>query len=102
MGVITDEGRKEAILQKSGRRGHISAWQTSKRIFYSERRKKDDDAHPIDFVKDFDKWKDERPPETEWIKKMVKRANKEIMHLTYKRHYGTPNGKEWGFWTNFN
>ncbi|MBE0479046.1 hypothetical protein IBX65_08035 [Candidatus Aerophobetes bacterium] len=65
-------------------------------FFYSESRKKDD-AHPVDFVSDFNKWKTERPPETCLIKKMSQRANKELMYLTYTRKYGTSQEKEWDF-----
>ena len=69
-------------------------------FFYREEgTKKDDDARPIDFVRDYDKWKRERPKETYWIKRIKERASKEIMHLTYARHYGVSEEKEWDYGT---
>jgi len=64
-------------------------------FFYREDRAKDDDARPMDFVEDYDKWKRERPEETCWIKKIDKRASKEIVHLTYARLDVVAEEKKW-------
>ena len=65
-------------------------------FFYAETRQKDD-ARPEDFVEDTDKWERERPEETDLIKEVRERANKELAHLTYKRYYGTPPQKQWNY-----
>ena len=65
-------------------------------FFYAEMRQKDD-ARPENFAGDIDKWKRERPEETDLIKEVRERANKELAHLTYKRYYGTPPQKQWNY-----
>lgn len=91
------EGKKKQVYVNLAIEDILVHGRLLREFFYSEDRKKDDDAHPIDFVRDFSRWEAERPKETKNIMKMVERANKEIMHLTYKRHYGTPEKKKWYF-----
>ena len=63
-------------------------------FFYSDR-KRDDDARAFHFFPDKNSWEKLRPKETDSIRDIKNRANKEIAHLTYKRISGTPPDKNW-------
>ena len=64
-------------------------------FFYHDDKRYKTDARPSDFFRDKNEWERVRPQETNWIKKVKNRADKELAHLTYRRHSGTPPEKEW-------
>lgn len=65
-------------------------------FFYSENKlNEEDDARAYDFVLDIDKWRKERPIKSNYIEKAIKRMNKELSHITYKRYYGIEFDKLW-------
>lgn len=63
-------------------------------FFYGEKQFQDD-ARAYQFFTDKECWKKIRPGETDSIKEVTKRGNKELAHLTYKRISGTPPEKGW-------
>ena len=64
-------------------------------FFYSKEKRNDDDARAYDFVVDVNKWLRDRPLKSDDIEKSIKRMNKELSHITYKRHYGVVPEKQW-------
>jgi hypothetical protein len=66
-------------------------------FFYCGDKRHQTDARAYEFVKDRKEWKEVRPPETDRIKKVRRRANTELAHLTYKRYSGTPPEKGWRY-----
>jgi hypothetical protein len=65
-------------------------------FFYSEN-SQDDDVIAEDFFLEPDKWKNNRPLKTETLKNANRKANKEIVHLTYERLNVTTDQKPWEF-----
>ena len=63
-------------------------------FFYGEE-KYPHDARAYHFFADKECWEKMRPDETDSIKDVAKRGNKELAHLTYKRISGTPPEKGW-------
>ncbi len=66
-------------------------------FFYRDDKGGHDDARAFEVFKDKDPWRKIRPNETDSIKEVKKRANKELAHLTYKRISGTPPEKGWEY-----
>ena len=56
--------------------------------FFYNSTKYNDDARAYEFVSDPQKWEKERPAKTEYITNALEQINKELAHLTYKRHAG--------------
>lgn len=53
-----------------------------------------------DFVENETEWDRDKPAEkTHWIKEVEGRADKELVHLTHGRIYGTPPEKKWDYGT---
>ena len=57
-------------------------------FFYNDPKKYEDDACAYEFVSDPEKWEKERPVKAEYITNALEQINKELAHLTYKRHAG--------------
>ena len=64
-------------------------------FFYSKEKRNDDDARAYDFIVDVNKWVRERPLKSNDIEQSIKRMNKELSHITYKRHSGVVPEKQW-------
>ncbi len=64
-------------------------------FFYSKEKRNDDDARAYDFVGDVNNWLKERPLKSSDIEQSIKRMNKELSHITYKRHSGVVLEKQW-------
>lgn len=64
-------------------------------FFYKDDKGRPDDARAFELFMDKDPWKKLRPNETDSIKEVKNRADKELAHLTYKRISGTPPEKKW-------
>jgi len=93
---ITHSGRRDQSSINMALETLLLHARNLREFFYAKPRRRDD-ARPEDFVGDIDKWKRERPEETDLIKEVRERANKELAHLTYKRHYGIPPKKQWNY-----
>lgn len=59
-------------------------------FFYNDHdpKKYADDACAYEFCQDLEKWKNERPVKTKYITDALDQINKELAHLTCKRHAG--------------
>lgn len=57
-------------------------------FFYNDLKKYEDDACAYEFIGNLEKWKKERPVKTKYITDALEQINKELAHLTYKRHAG--------------
>jgi hypothetical protein len=66
-------------------------------FFYRDDKQRLDDARAFEFFIDKDSWRKLRPNETDSIKEVKNRADKELAHLTYKRISGTPPEKLWDY-----
>jgi|WetSurMetagenome_2_1015567.scaffolds.fasta_scaffold93918_2 hypothetical protein len=71
--------------------------------FYYEKNKKGeryhkDDAWAIDYFDDEELWYENRPDISDWKDEFLKRAGKQIAHLTYSRLEINPENKEWNIY----
>lgn len=63
-------------------------------FYYYPRSDKNDYARAVHYV-DSKTWEQARPPKTDLIRELERRASNEMVHLTFKRISGNPPEKKW-------
>lgn len=64
--------------------------------FFYDKKKYPDDARAFEFVVDRSTWESMRPSKSGEIENAIDRMNKELSHITYKRHDSVVPEKKWG------